>query len=85
MKFFYLKGYVPQDGEHVLIDEEEYVAHEIIRTEKNPNSFWNEHCKKCAFYNEERALDCDVINSKEVRCCIHYKRYLYFEKVETSV
>lgn len=86
MKSFNLKGYVPRDHEHVIIDEVEYVAHEDKSDVKHHNQdFWNEHCKKCAFNDNERAYLCPVLNSMHVSCAVHGKRYVWFEKADNEI
>lgn len=81
MKSFYLRGYVPQDGEHIMLDEKEYIAHEEPRT-KNQNGFWEQHCPKCAFdYNGYGTTNCPVFNSKDVSCAMAGRgaeRFVYF-------
>lgn len=82
MKKYYLKGYVPKDGEHIIVDEEEYVAHEVKR-EQEENGFWERLCSGCAFNNNGVGVHlCPVFDSKELACALYMKRYVRFEKVK---
>ena len=69
---FYTTKVFPKDGEHLLIDGEEYVAH---LKEKNEN------CERCCFDTE---LGCGVTLDK-LDCfdLMHDKRY-YFTKEEEN-
>lgn len=77
-----MQGYVPQDGEHVIIDGQEYIAHEEYRI--CAEGFWDDHCRKCVFnYHKAGIVDCDVYCSPEVQC-FSESRYVYFEKAKSD-
>lgn len=69
MRRFYSRNVYPKDGEHILIDNTEYVAH---------NKEENEKCERCCFTTRYGCaltidkLDCfDLLNDRRI----------YFEKV----
>ena len=87
MKSFRLKvlrdeGYLPYDGEKVLIDGQEYEAREERR--ESAGGFWDGHCAKCAFGEHRDGVDGCYISCTQVLRCFGGGRYIWFKKTGRS-
>jgi hypothetical protein len=83
MKSFTVRGYFPEDGEHLLIDRVEYVAHVSDRPEEEVHKGRCENCEKCDFGMGRDFITCPVWQNHDIICLTDNPRKLQarFEKV----
>lgn len=68
MKSFTVRGYFPQDGEHVLIDRVEYVAHVSKRLPQESYKGHCENCSRCDVGMGQDFITCPVWQSRQIIC-----------------